>query len=66
MYKRRDGLFNQLNALSAFSAEQSHDEIRWDTASTAVVGVAARGIIGVDIEGECDDCISTLGLASSP
>jgi hypothetical protein len=35
----------------AFSAEQGHDEIRRDTASAAMVGVTARGVIRVDVEG---------------
>jgi hypothetical protein len=47
----------------AFSAEQGHDEIRRDTASAAMVGVTARGVIRVDVEGECDDCISFLKVS---
>jgi hypothetical protein len=63
MYKGRETRFNRLDGLSAFSAEHGHDEIRRDTASATVVGVgAARGIIGVDVEGECNDCVSVSML----
>lgn len=62
--KGREELFNGLDGISAFSAEHGHDEIRRDAASAAVVGVAtARGVIGVDVEGECDDCVSFFKLA---
>lgn len=58
MYKGREELFNGSDGMSAFSAEHGHDEIWRDAASATVVGVTARGVIRVDVEGKCNDCVS--------